>query len=130
MWAIGMDGKIERTLCNGCRECINNCSFNAYCGAYGSTGEKIHKKVKGAISRVRTASAFVLAAATAPLAYVFTGPCAATGCAACPLGGACAVTIPLLYGGMLLSRMSTRLRAALSSLRTRLLGDRRELRSE
>ncbi len=130
MWAIGMDGKIETTLCNGCRECINNCSFNAYRGAYGSTGEKIHKKVKDAISRVRTASAFVLAAATAPLAYMFTGPCAATGCAACPLGGACAVAIPLLYGGMLLSRMSTRLKAALSSLRTRLLGDRRELRSE
>ncbi len=130
MWAIDMDRKIEKTLCNGCRECINNCSFNAYRGTYGSTGEKIQKKVKDAVSRVRTASAFMLAAATAPLTYMFTGPCAATGCAACPLGGACAVSIPLLYGGMLLSRMSTMIKAAWSSLRSRLHGEHQKARSE
>jgi ferredoxin-type protein NapH len=130
MWAIGMDGKIERTLCNGCRECINNCSFNAYHGAYGNTGEKIHKKVKDVVSRVRTASAFMLAAATAPLAYMLTGPCASTGCAGCPLGGACAVSIPLLFGGMLLSRMSMRMKGAWSSLRSWLHGERRKVRSE
>lgn len=130
MWAISMDGKIERSLCIGCRECVNNCSFNAYHGAYGRTGEMIRKKVKDVVSRVRIASTFMLAAATAPLAYMFTGPCAATGCAACPLGGACAVSIPLLYGGLLLSRTSTRLKAAWSSLRTRLRRDGREIRSE
>ncbi len=121
MWAISMDGKIERSLCIGCRECVNNCSFNAYYGTYGwKKREKVNSTVKDAITRVRTAGAFTLAAATAPMAYLVTGPCASTGCAACPLGGACAISIPLLYGGMLLSHTSARFKGVWASLRSRL----------
>ena len=122
MWAIGLDGRIEPALCIGCRECINNCSFGSYHGTHGRNGQGTRRKVKDASLRTRSAGAFTLAAATAPMAYLMTGPCASTGCAACPLGGACAVSIPLLYGGFSLSRMSSRIRSSWASARARRKG--------
>jgi ferredoxin len=120
MWAIGLDRKVEPSLCMGCRECVHNCSFKAYRGGFGRTGDKISGAVKDLVSRIRSTGTFVLATSTAPAAVILTGPCASVGCAACPLGGACTVAMPLVFGGMVLYNRSGRVRRFLSSLRSRL----------
>ncbi len=69
------------------------------------------------IARLKGAWAFGLAALTAPLSYVLTGPCTSVGCGACPLGGACLISLPLLFGGVFFAKGSRRLRARLGRLR-------------
>lgn len=120
MWAIGLDRKVEPSLCMGCRECINNCSFKAYRGGFGRTGAKISGAVKDLVGRIRSTGTFILASSTVPAAVIVTGPCTSVGCAACPLGGACIIAMPLLFGGVAVCNSSGRVRRCLSSLRSRL----------
>jgi ferredoxin-type protein NapH len=120
MWAIGLDRKVEPSLCMGCRECVHNCSFKAYGGTHGRTGQRINDTVKDLVGRIRSAGTFTMASATAPVAAIVTGPCASIGCGACPLGGACAIAMPLIFGGMLVTKQSSRARRFLASIRERL----------
>lgn len=122
MWAIKVDGKVEPALCIGCRECINNCSFGSYRGTFGRASRLVRPGSQERSVRTKGAGAFTLAAASAPMVYLLSGPCASTGCGACPLGGACALSIPLLYGGLAFSKGSSRLRVAWASLRARIRG--------
>jgi len=126
MWAIGLDRRVEHSLCISCGECVHNCSFKAYQGGFGRTGVKITGAVKDLLGRIRSVGTFALASSTAPVAAVLTGPCASVGCAACPLGGACSLAMPLLFGGMIAARRSRRIKAALSSLRGRLRRKRKD----
>lgn len=120
MWAIGLDRKVEPSLCMACGECTHNCSFKAYGGSFGRTGQRIGDAVKDLIGRIRSVGTFALASSTAPVAAIITGPCASVGCGACPLGGACAIAMPLIFGGMLVTKQSSRARRFLASLRERL----------
>jgi hypothetical protein len=65
------------------------------------------------IAKLKGAWAFGLAALTAPLSYVLTGPCTSVGCGACPLGGACLISLPLLFGGVVFAKGYRRLRSRL-----------------
>ncbi|MBI0583980.1 MAG: 4Fe-4S binding protein [Methanomassiliicoccus sp.] len=120
MWAIDEDRTVEPSLCMGCRECVNNCSFGAYRGNVGRNGLKIRGAVTNLMGRIKATGAFLFATSTAPVAAIIAGPCSSVGCAACPLGGACAVAMPILFGGVLLSRSSGRFRRFLASVRRRL----------
>jgi ferredoxin len=126
MWAIGLDRKVEPALCIGCRECVHNCSFKAYRGGFGRSGQKISGAVKDLVSRIRSTGTFFLASSAGPVAAIVTGPCASVGCGACPLGGACAIGMPLLFGGMLVAKRSGRVRSYLSSLWMRLHRTRKD----
>lgn len=120
MWAIGLDRRVEPSLCMGCRECIHNCSFKAYRGGFGRQRAKVSMKVKDLVGSIRSTGTFMLASSTVPATMIVTGPCASIGCAACPLGGACTVAMPLILGGMVMYSKFGRIRRSLSSLRSRL----------
>jgi hypothetical protein len=47
--------------------------------------------------RIENAWIFALAAATAPLTFLASGPCGLA-CGGCPLGGACLLTSPAVFG--------------------------------
>jgi ferredoxin-type protein NapH len=120
MWAIGPRRRIEYSLCIGCRECVNNCAFDAYAGTYGRNGEKIKGAMMSMVDRVKAIGVFAFASASAPVALIVAGPCASTGCAACPLGGACMIALPLIYGGTMVAKSSSRIHPRLAALRSRL----------
>jgi hypothetical protein len=68
------------------------------------------------IAKLKGAWAFGLAALTAPLSYVLTGPCTSVGCGACPLGGACLISLPLLFGGVVFAKGFRRFKERLGRL--------------
>ncbi len=71
-------------------------------------------------NRIRGAWVFFLAASSAPIAFIISGPCASTGCAGCPLGGSCAVSLPLIFSGMMVMRFKERIRDRIYSTLERL----------
>ncbi|MDW5563757.1 MAG: 4Fe-4S binding protein [Methanomassiliicoccus sp.] len=119
MWAIGLDRRVETSLCMNCGECVHNCSFKAYRAGFGRSEKGATLAFRDAALKVKSSGAFVLASSTAPVAAIMTGPCATVGCAGCPLGGACAVAMPLLFGSMLVSQRSSGIRKHLAALRSR-----------
>jgi hypothetical protein len=82
--------------------------------------------VKDLLGRIRSSGTFVLATSTAPVAAIITGPCASVGCGACPLGGMCAIGMPLIFGGMLVAKRSLWIRERLSSLWERMRRARKD----
>ncbi len=70
--------------------------------------------------KIRGGWAFILAASSAPIAFIISGPCASTGCAGCPLGGSCVISLPLVFSGMLVVRFKDRVRAKIYSAIDRL----------
>jgi hypothetical protein len=54
--------------------------------------------------RIENAWIFALAASTAPLTFLAAGPCGLA-CGGCPLGGACLLTSPAVFGLVLVIKV-------------------------
>lgn len=65
--------------------------------------------------------AFALALSAAPLSYLAAAPCGLL-CGSCPLGGACLVASPLVFGMVILIKSGRAVRSFFSNLAARLTG--------
>jgi hypothetical protein len=64
---------------------------------------------------------FALAASATPLSYLALAPCGIV-CGSCPLGGACFVASPLMFGTVIAIKFGRSLRWRFQSLGARLTG--------
>jgi hypothetical protein len=64
---------------------------------------------------------FALAASAAPLSYLAAAPCGII-CGSCPLGGACFVASPLMFGTVIALKCGSSLKWRIHSVLARLLG--------
>ncbi len=63
------------------------------------------------LSRIKGLWAYAMAASAAPLTYLLSAPCGAA-CGACPMGGACLLSLPAVMAVVLIAKFSRRLKAA------------------
>lgn len=64
---------------------------------------------------------FALAASAAPLSYLAAAPCGII-CGSCPLGGACFVASPLMFGTVIVLKFGATVRWRLQAAAARLIG--------
>ncbi len=65
--------------------------------------------------RIENAWIFALAASTAPLTFLAAGPCGLA-CGGCPLGGACLLTSPAVFGLVLVIKAQRKASKFLSKM--------------
>ena len=71
--------------------------------------------------------AFAVALSAAPLSYLMAAPCGLL-CGSCPLGGACLIASPLVFGMVIMIKSARGIRWFFSDLAARILGRERQLR--
>jgi hypothetical protein len=65
--------------------------------------------------RIENAWIFALAASTAPLTFLASGPCGLA-CGGCPLGGACLLTSPAVFGLVLVIKTQRKMSGLMSKI--------------
>jgi len=65
--------------------------------------------------RIENAWIFALAASTAPLTFLASGPCGLA-CGGCPLGGACLLTSPAVFGLVLVIKTQRKMSGFIGKL--------------
>jgi hypothetical protein len=65
--------------------------------------------------RIENAWIFALAASTAPLTFLASGPCGLA-CGGCPLGGACLLTSPAVFGLVLVIKTQRKIGGFMSKI--------------
>ena len=71
--------------------------------------------------------AFAVALSAAPLSYLMAAPCGLL-CGSCPLGGACLMASPLVFGMVIMIKSARGIRWFFSDLVARILGRERQER--
>jgi SNF family Na+-dependent transporter len=72
----------------------------------------MHKTVE----KIKSTWAFALAAASVPLSYILLFPCLGGGCAGCPTGGACLLSVPFLIALVIVGKSFLKIKKAIGKL--------------
>jgi hypothetical protein len=71
--------------------------------------------------------AFAVAMSAAPLSYLMAAPCGLL-CGSCPLGGACLIASPVVFGLVIMIKSFRRIKWFFSDLAARIMGRDRPMR--